>query len=100
MSHSIFALIALYVASRTSLKVSVPAQFRAQDTGMQVKGLKGRMLNQQVSVRPYQISKTNKGWHYRATAQYPKFRIRPEEYTRKVFEINTDNTAKHLVRKR
>jgi hypothetical protein len=57
---------------------------------MPVKGLNGWMINQQLSFGPYQTSRIRRGWDFTASVQYSKFRLSPEEYILKVFDINTD----------
>ncbi len=48
------------------------------------------MVAQRLAFGPYQTSKVKRGWDFTASVQYTKFRMSPEEYLLKVFDINTD----------
>lgn len=89
----LFSLMAglITLASCTTVKLSVPSQFSKEATKMQVKGINGWQINQQLSFGKYHTSKIKRGWDFASSLQYTKFRIRPEEALLKVFDINTDN---------
>ena len=87
------AAIILFLASCTTVKLAVPQQFSAQATRMPVKGLNGWMINQQLSFGPYQTSAVKRGWDFRSSLQYTKFRLSPEEYILNVYDINTDKAT-------
>jgi hypothetical protein len=99
MNKLLFFLLLVLFTSCTTAKISVPAQFSSQATQMPVKGLNGWMVNQQLSFGPYQTSKIKRGWDFRSSLQYTKFRLSPEEYILKVYDINTDK-ATHNQRNR
>jgi hypothetical protein len=77
-------------AQITAAKVAVPEQFASGATKMHVKGLNGWMINQKLSFGTYQTSKIKRGWDFQSSVQWTKFRLSPEEYILKVFEIDTD----------
>jgi hypothetical protein len=83
-------IVAVLLASCTAAKLSVPPQFSSQATKMPVKGLNGWMISQKLSFGNYQTSRIKRGWDFTASVQYTKFRMSPEEYILKVFDINTD----------
>lgn len=91
---SIFFLV-LLLASCTTVKLSVPTQFSSQATQMPVKGLNGWMIAQRLQFGPYQTSKISRGWDFRSSLQYTKFRMSPEEYILRVFDINTDKGSNY-----
>lgn len=90
-----FSILLLSFASCTTVKLSVPAQFSSQATPMPVKGLNGWMLSQRLQFGPYQTSKIVRGWDFRSSVQWAKFRMSPEEYLLKVFDVNTDKANHH-----
>jgi len=73
--------------------MSVPVQFSSQATRYPVKGLNGWMVSQKLSFGPYQTSKVKRGWDFQSSLQYTKFRLSPEEYILKVYDINTDKST-------
>ena len=89
----------LLLASCTAVKLSVPSQFSSQATKMPVKGLNGWMIAQKLSFGPYETSRIKRGWDFRSSLLYTKFRLSPEEYILKVYDINTDK-ATHNQRNR
>lgn len=91
----LFSILLFLVASCTTVKLSVPSQFSSQATPMPVKGLNGWMIAQRLQFGPYQTSKIARGWDFRSSLQYTKFRLSPEEYLLKVFDINTDKANHH-----
>lgn len=96
MKKNLFAsLTVLLFISCTTAKLSVPPQVSSQATRMPVKGLNGWMISQKLSFGPYQTSKIKRGWDFAASVQYTKFRMSPEEYLLKVFDINTDKGTNH-----
>ncbi|HEY1021194.1 MAG TPA: hypothetical protein VGE06_02720, partial [Flavisolibacter sp.] len=76
----LFSILLFLVASCTTVKLSVPSQFSSQATPMPVKGLNGWMIAQRLQFGPYQTSKIARGWDFRSSLQYTKFRLSPEEY--------------------
>jgi hypothetical protein len=62
---------------------------------MPVKGLNGWMIAQRLQFGPYQTSKISRGWDFRSSLQYTKFRMSPEEYILRVFDINTDKGSNY-----
>ena len=84
------AVLVFLLSACTAAKLSVPPQFSSQATRMPVKGLNGWMINQKLSFGPYQTSGIKRGWDFTSSLQYTKFRMSPEEYILKVFDINTD----------
>lgn len=84
-------LIAIILGSCTAAKLHVPEEFSKQATKMEVKGLNGWMINQQLSFGPYITSNIKRGWDFTSSVQWTKFSIRPEEMLLKVFSIDTDN---------
>ena len=78
------------LVSCTSVKVAVPEKFSNQATKMPVKGLNGWMISQKLSFGPFETSKIKRGWDFTASVQYTKFRLSPEEYLLRVFDIHTD----------
>jgi hypothetical protein len=95
MRLTLFSILLFLFASCTTVKLSVPTQFSSQATQMPVKGLNGWMLSQRLQFGPYQTSKIARGWDFRSSVQYTKFRLSPEEYLLKVFDINTDKANHH-----
>ncbi|MBB1286803.1 hypothetical protein HRH25_20650 [Flavisolibacter sp. BT320] len=91
---SIFLMVVI-LASCTAVKLSVPTQFSSQATQMPVKGLSGWMIAQRLQFGPYQTSKISRGWDFRSSLQYTKFRMSPEEYLLKVFDINTNKGSNY-----
>ena len=89
MNFKIFFALFL-LTSCTAAKVSVPDAFSKQATKMEVKGLNGWMINQQLSFGPYQTSKIKRGWDFTSSFQYTKFSTSPEEMLLEVFNIDTD----------
>lgn len=86
-------LIAALFSSCTAVKVSIPEKFKEQSTKFQVKGINGWMINQKLSFGPYQTSTIKRGWDFKGSLQYTKFRISPEEMLLRVFDINTDKKS-------
>jgi hypothetical protein len=82
--------IIILLSSCTAAKVSVPEAFQKQSTRYSVKGVDGWMINQKLSFGPYQTSAVKRGWDFKSSVQYTKFRISPEEAVLRVFDINTD----------
>lgn len=74
----------------TAVNVPVSPEFSDQATKMPVSGMNGRMINQKLNFGSYQTSAVKRGWDFSASVQYTKFRMRPEEFILKVFDINTD----------
>ncbi|RYZ45802.1 MAG: hypothetical protein EOO14_25300, partial [Chitinophagaceae bacterium] len=97
LSLTVFFLFLL--ASCTTAKLSVPAQFSSQATQMPVKGLNGWMLAQRLQFGPYHTSKISRGWDFQGSLQHTRFRLSPEETLLKVFAIDTDK-ASHKQRNR
>jgi len=89
MKIKIASIAIIALASCTAAKVSVPTQFSSQATKMQVKGLNGWQINQRLSFGNYNTSKIKRGWDFNSSFQYTKFRISPEEYILKVFNVDT-----------
>jgi hypothetical protein len=77
-------------AQITAAKVAIPEPFAKGATKMHVKGLNGWMINQKLSFGAYQTSKIKRGWDFQSSVQWTKFRMSPEEWILKVFEIDTD----------
>jgi hypothetical protein len=82
--------IIILLSSCTAAKVSVPEAFQKKSTRYSVKGVDGWMINQKLSFGPYQTSAVKRGWDFKSSVQYTKFRISPEEAVLRVFDINTD----------
>ena len=89
MKIKIASIALITLASCTAAKVSVPTQFSSQATKMQVKGINGWQINQRLSFGNYNTSKIKRGWDFNSSFQYTKFRISPEEYILKVFNVDT-----------
>ena len=87
--------VLVLMASCTPAKLSVPDQFSSQATKMPVKGINGWQVNQKLSFGDYTTSKIKRGWDFKASVQYTKFHISPEEYLLKVFDINTDKNTNY-----
>ena len=88
MRLSIFSF-ALLLTSCTAVRLSVPERFSAQATKMPVQGLMGWQINQKLQFGSYATSKIKRGWDFTASVQYTKFRLNPEEYIAKVYDITT-----------
>lgn len=95
MRLTLYTIVVCLMVSCTTVKLSVPTQFSSQATSMPVKGLNGWMLSQRLQFGPYQTSKIARGWDFRSSVQWTKFRMSPEEYLLKVFDINTDKANHH-----
>lgn len=93
MFTRLLIIITVALTSCTSVKVAVPDQFSSQATKMPVKGLNGWMINQQLTFGPYQTSRIKRGWDFKSSLQYTKFRISPEEMLLKVFAVDTDHRS-------
>jgi len=87
--------IAAVLLSCSSAKLSVPEKFSSQATQMQVKGINGWQVNQQLSFGNYQTSKIKRGWDFTASVSHTKFRISPEEAVLRVFDISTDKNTNY-----
>ncbi len=81
----------LLLTSCTAAKLSLPAAFSSQATRMPVKGLNGWTINQKLVFGNYQTSVIRRGWDFKSSLQYTKFRKRPEEVLLKVLDIDTDH---------
>ena len=95
MRRTTISLFVIFLASCTAVKLSVPTQFSSQARQMPVKGLSGWMIAQRLQFGPYQTSKISRGWDFRSSLQYTKFRMSPEEYLLKVFDINTNKGSNY-----
>jgi hypothetical protein len=93
MRAYLFLTIIIALSSCTAAKLSVPQQFSSQATKMHVTGLNGWMINQQLSFGNYKTSKIKRGWDFKGSMQYTKFRTSPEEMILRVFNIETDNKS-------
>lgn len=93
MRFIVISIITLLTYSCTAVKLSVPEQFSQQATRMQVKGLNGWMINQQLSFGNYQTSTVKRGWDMGNSFQHTKLLMKPEEMLLKVFEIDTDKKS-------
>jgi hypothetical protein len=91
MRQFIIVVAIVAMASCTTAKLPVPEDFSIQSTKMQVQGLNGWMINQQLTFGNYQTSKIKRGWDFQSSLQYTKFSISPEEAILKVFTIDTDH---------
>jgi hypothetical protein len=89
MRPSIFSFIVVLLTSCTAMRLSVPERFSAQATKMPVQGLNGWQINQKLHFGSYHTSSIKRGWDFTASVQYTKFRLNPEEYIAKVFDITT-----------
>jgi hypothetical protein len=83
-----FFIVAVW-ASCSTAKLTVPAEFTSQSTRYPVKGLNGWQVRQQLSFGSFSTSKVKRGWDFTASVQYSKFRLNPEEYIAKVFDMTT-----------
>src|SRR5688572_21903067 len=83
-------VIMLAFSSCTAVKLSVPEQFSSQATKMNVKGLQGWQINQQLSFGPFQTSKIKRGWDFTSGMQHTKFNLKPEEMMLKVLNVDVD----------
>lgn len=90
MSYKFLSPILFLLFSCTAAKLSAPSSFTSQATKMQVKGLNGWMVNQQLSFGSYHTSTVKRGWDFTSSVQYTKFNIKPEEMLLKVFNVDTD----------
>ncbi len=93
MRFIVISIITFLTYSCTTVKLSVPEQFSQQATRMQVKGLNGWMINQQLSFGNYQTSTVKRGWDMGSSFQHTKLLMKPEEMLLKVFEIDTDKKS-------
>jgi hypothetical protein len=89
----IFFVIMLAFCSCTAVKLSVPEQFRSQATKMNVKGLQGWQINQQLSFGPFQTSKIKRGWDFTYGMQHTKFNLKPEEMVLRVLNVDVDKRS-------
>lgn len=83
-------VIVLAFSSCTAVKLSVPEQFSSQATKMNVKGLQGWQINQQLSFGSFQTSKIKRGWDFTSGMQHTKFNLKPEEMVLKVLNVDVD----------
>lgn len=90
MSYKFLLPLALLFTSCTAVKLSVPSSFSSQATKMQVKGVNGWKINQQLSFGNYKTSSIKRGWDFSNSVQYTKFNLKPEEMLLRVFDIDTD----------
>jgi hypothetical protein len=98
MKQKLFLAAAVFLASCSPVKLSVPPFFSQQATKMPVRGIDGWQVNQKLSFGQYATSKIKRGWDFSSSVSYTKFRISPEEMLLKVLDINTDkntNTQKN-----
>ncbi len=90
MPYKFLLPVILVFSSCTAVKLSVPSTFSSQATKMQVKGLNGWKINQQLSFGHYKTSTIKRGWDFTSAVQYTKFNLKPEEMLLRVFDIDTD----------
>lgn len=89
MKPLLFFLLLTILASCTTAKLTVLNDFKSQATAYPVKGLQGWQVGQRLQFGTYGTSKVKRGWDFTASVQYSKFRLNPEEYLAKVFDITT-----------
>ena len=84
------AAILLTLVSCVSVNMPVPSEFKDHATRMPVKGMDGWMFKQKLSFANFQTTPVKRGWDFSTSVQYTKFRMSPEEYVLKVYNIHTD----------
>lgn len=99
MKYTIIILLTAVLVSCTAAKISVPEKFSSQATKMQVKGINGWQVNQQLTFGNYSTSKIKRGWDFTASLQYTIMRISPEEAILRVFDITTDRNTNYQKNK-